>query len=235
MRIRHGMMGAVTEKVGYLETRGGEMWTGNLGLTLDGGVVLVDEVALDELDGKCRLADTWAEEVTRVSGKRKLPGRGKRTTTADDDKLVFAEELRLERNERRAGGGVDGDVPWTLLEKEEDGRRGYWGGAIREEGDPSKEDEGIETWKRPLWNPPRDKHATTKTLIPGASVPDARLTASSDWPAAALPPSRHLVPPPTSGGYSSYAHPWPRTTRVTRQPCARCPRCTRRETQLPRL
>ena len=134
MRTRHGMMGAVTEKVGYLETRGGEMWTGNLGLTLDGGVVLVDEVALDELDGKCRLADTCAEEVTRVSGKRKVPGRGKRTTTADDDKLVFAEELRLERNERRAGGGGRGRWGRTLDIAGEGGRwakgvlgRGYKG------------------------------------------------------------------------------------------------------------
>ena len=28
-------------------------------LTLNGGIILVDEVALDELDGECGLADTW--------------------------------------------------------------------------------------------------------------------------------------------------------------------------------
>lgn len=49
--------------------------SGVVGITLDGRIILVNEVALDELDGQARLADT---------------------TTADDNQLVFAQELGLE-------------------------------------------------------------------------------------------------------------------------------------------
>ena len=64
----------------------------NVDGTFDGGVVLVHEVALDELDGEGGLSDTW--------GAAKLAGLGHQrnaelTTTADDDELVLSEELCL--------------------------------------------------------------------------------------------------------------------------------------------
>ena len=34
-------------------------WTADRLLTLNSGIVLIDEVALDELNGKRGLADTW--------------------------------------------------------------------------------------------------------------------------------------------------------------------------------
>lgn len=58
--------------------RHGHVWRGCAHVclyvcTFNGGIVLVDEMGLDELDGQTTLADT---------------------TTADDDQLVFPEELR---------------------------------------------------------------------------------------------------------------------------------------------
>lgn len=74
-------------------------------LTLDGRVVLVDEVGLDELDGQARLSDTAA---------------------ADDYQLVFSQELGIGsardggmegwRDGRRAGEtGRKRCAPWMPL------------------------------------------------------------------------------------------------------------------------
>ena len=70
-----------------------------LGLTFNGWVILVDKVALDQLDGQARLSDT---------------------TSADYDQLVFSEKLMGDVSgcawgRGRMGMGGEADAPWKPL------------------------------------------------------------------------------------------------------------------------
>ena len=52
---------------------------------------------------------------------------------------------------------------------------GEWEADLTCEGDPSKEDEGIETWKRPLLEPTAAQTAHNTPLIPGPGLHAPRL------------------------------------------------------------
>jgi hypothetical protein len=57
--------------------------------TFNSWIILVHEVALNELDGKSRLADTYMPISARITSKG---ARGRRTTTAHDNQLVLPKE-----------------------------------------------------------------------------------------------------------------------------------------------
>jgi hypothetical protein len=57
--------------------------------TFNSWIILVHEVALNELDGKSRLADTYMPVSSKIPPKGT---RGRRTTTAHDNQLVLPKE-----------------------------------------------------------------------------------------------------------------------------------------------
>jgi hypothetical protein len=79
-----------------------------LARTFDGGVVLVDEVALNELDSQGRLTNTW-EKKFRLQGEAVNIGQGAHQLASApyDNQLVLSEELGLEEVSCRQPHGAD--------------------------------------------------------------------------------------------------------------------------------
>ena len=73
-----------------------------------------------------------------VYGRNAGEERVRRTTTADDDKLVLPEELGLEGRERRRTRSTGRTYPGHGWQSKKAGERGIGAGDIKGGGDPSK-------------------------------------------------------------------------------------------------